>query len=131
MRALLINEFTAPRWQKPYTTDPSQNVGQALLYVFNFPLDYWWAFSLTNAASQLAPAPMISAAISNAAAFHASKVTQGSYHLSTKPPERVLVSCYACINCQVLYNRLCYLPVDETDVQRQSSGSTRGMFKLL
>lgn len=41
MRALLINEFTAPRWQQAYPTDPSQNLGQALLYVFNFPLDYW------------------------------------------------------------------------------------------
>lgn len=51
MRALLINEFTAPRWQKAYPTDPSQNVGQALLYVFNFPLDYWWAYSVSNAAS--------------------------------------------------------------------------------
>ncbi|KAL8967025.1 MAG: hypothetical protein Q9197_005665, partial [Variospora fuerteventurae] len=44
MRALLINEFTAPRWQQAYPTDPSQNLGQALLYVFNFPLDYWWVW---------------------------------------------------------------------------------------
>lgn len=41
MRALLINEFTAPRWQQRYATNPSENLGQALLYVFNFPLDYW------------------------------------------------------------------------------------------
>ena len=40
-RALLINEFTAPRWQQPYATNPSENLGQALLNVFNFPLHYW------------------------------------------------------------------------------------------
>ena len=41
MRALLINEFTAPRWQKPYPTNPDENLGKALLAVFNFPTHYW------------------------------------------------------------------------------------------
>ena len=41
MRALLINEFTAPRWQQPDLNDPSQNLGQSLLAVYNFPVDYW------------------------------------------------------------------------------------------
>ncbi|KAL0029477.1 hypothetical protein WJX77_010449 [Trebouxia sp. C0004] len=44
MRALLINEFTAPRWQQPYPTNPDENLGKALLAVFNFPTHYWWVW---------------------------------------------------------------------------------------
>lgn len=40
-RALLINEFTAPRWQKPNPTKPFENLGKSELAVYNFPIHYW------------------------------------------------------------------------------------------
>lgn len=42
-RALLVNEFTGPRWNKPDANNPAVLLGHSLLSQYNFPPDYWYA----------------------------------------------------------------------------------------
>lgn len=41
MRALLVNEFTAPRWNMPDLSRPGVLLGQSLLNTYDFPGHYW------------------------------------------------------------------------------------------
>lgn len=45
-RALLVNEFTGPRWNRPDPNNPAMHLGQSLLNRYNFPPDYWYAFPM-------------------------------------------------------------------------------------
>lgn len=40
-RALLVNEFTGPHWNKPDINNPGQYLGRTLLNQYGFPPDYW------------------------------------------------------------------------------------------
>ena len=46
MRALMVNEFTGPRWNKPDLSHPGVLLGQSLLNTYNFSGHYWQAASV-------------------------------------------------------------------------------------
>lgn len=43
-RALLVNEFTAPRWHKPDANNPTVQLGHSLLNQYDCPYEYWYAY---------------------------------------------------------------------------------------
>ncbi len=41
LRALVLNEFEAPRWHKPSPYDPARSLGTFILDTFNFNHAHW------------------------------------------------------------------------------------------
>ena len=45
MRALTLNEFTAPRWAIPDPQNPAQTLGVAVLQTYGYNHAHWWRFA--------------------------------------------------------------------------------------
>ena len=45
MRALTLNEFTAPRWAIPDPQNPAQTLGVAVLQTYGYDHAHWWRFA--------------------------------------------------------------------------------------
>ena len=45
MRALTLNEFTAPRWAIPDPQNPAQTLGIAVLQTYGYDHAHWWRFA--------------------------------------------------------------------------------------
>ena len=45
MRALTLNEFTAPRWAIPDPQNPSKTLGAAVLQTYGYDHAHWWRFA--------------------------------------------------------------------------------------
>jgi len=45
MRALTMNEFTAPRWAIPDPQNPAQTLGVAVLQTYGYDHAHWWRFA--------------------------------------------------------------------------------------
>ena len=45
MRALTLNEFTAPRWAIPDPQNPAQTLGVSVLQTYGYDHAHWWRFA--------------------------------------------------------------------------------------